>query len=142
MKKNAIRISTQYKSTYYLFPDEFNSIDDFVKYLDVNPNHFIKLIKFSEKTRYPYFIEEENEEVYLRLDQEVEIQSVEATMLKREEYIARLIKLVDTVCVGCGGYSNEKDSLGEIGNLKGHWGQISLDGFCDLFWRKDTSECK
>lgn len=126
MKRKAFKVGAHYNSAYYLFPNEFNNIDDFIKHLTDNPNCFVKLSKLSENTCFPYFIEEESKVVYLRFDQSAEIQPVEADLLKKEEYTARLVKLVDTVCCGCGSYIDNKESLGEIGNLRGHWRQMNL----------------
>ena len=141
MKKKAIKIDNNYNSTYCLFPDGFADMEDLVKNLADHPNRFIKLTKLSENTCFPYFIEEESTEIYLRLDQSAELQVVNVNLLKKEEYTSRLIKLVDKVCDGCGNYKNEKEALGEIGNLRGHWRQLNLDGYCDGFWRKGEDEC-
>lgn len=142
MDKKAIKIGSDHVRAYYIFPDEYKNMDDFIKHLTDKPNSFVRLTKLSEKTCFPYFIEEESREVYLRLNQSAEIQPVSVTLLTKEEYTARLIKLVDTVCVGCGSYIDDKELLGEIGNLRGHWRQMNLDGHCDSFWRKSENDCE
>jgi len=30
----------------------------------------------------------------------------------------------------------KKISLDEISNLRGHWAQMNLDGYCEAFWKK------
>lgn len=134
--KKAFKVGADYDSAYYLFPSSFKNMDDFVIYLAEKPNTFVKLTKLSEDTPFPYFIEEESKEVYLRLDQSAELQSVEVTLLKKAEYAERVLKLIDTVCDGCNQYKNKEECSEEIKNLKGHWRRMNLKGYCDSFWRK------
>lgn len=131
----AIKVGGEYRSVYYLLPEDFDSMDAFIEYISPDPNQFIKLTKLSEKTAFPYFIEEDSREVFVRFAMDVELGEVDVTLLKKEEYTARLLKLVKTVCVGCGNYSDQEEALGEIGNLRGHWNNLCLDGYCNSFWR-------
>jgi len=55
-------------------------------------------------------------------------------VLKKDDYIERLLKLVKSICVNCAHYKNEEATLGKIGNLRGHWRQLNLDGYCESFY--------
>ena len=123
------------RSSYYIFPKEFDE-DSLFEFLNKNPNKFIKLTKLSEKSCFPYFIKEDNKDVFVRLDLGVELEIVKVELLKRDEYTKRLIEVVKKACINCGSYSDCEEELGEIGNLRGHWAQINLDGYCQSFWRK------
>ncbi|MCL2556109.1 MAG: hypothetical protein FWE03_03695 [Firmicutes bacterium] len=127
----AIRIDGEYGSCY-LLTGQMSTIYDLISCISIKPNEFVKLKKLSN-TRFPYFIEEDSKEVHVRFEQGVEIETVDVQILKREEYTKRLIKIVKEKCGGCQSYEDCEDSLGEIGNLEGHWTQIDLDGNCRSF---------
>ncbi|MCL2817218.1 MAG: hypothetical protein FWD39_02380 [Clostridiales bacterium] len=132
---NALKINY----SYYLFPVEFCSLDEFVEHINKNVYNFIKLTKLSERSNFPYFIEEDNKEVYIRFDFGSEIELVDVTFVKLDEYTQRLLKLVKEICINCDYYTDETETKGEIANLRGHWSQMNLDGFCDSFCKKTVT---
>lgn len=114
---------------YYEYPDGITNLDDFVKYLQENYHSFIKLKQWqTENCCLPYFIESEYTWVYLNVARIQDVCETEedVTVLSKEEYTERLQQIVATKCVHCVNYF--EDCEGD--NLRGHWGNISLDGKC------------
>lgn len=119
---------------YYYYPQGVSSIDDFIEYVNINYNSFIKLIRFeTENCTFPYFIKEETKEVYVNVATMEKISEEEVTVLCRLDYDIRLEQVVKKKCVDCVHY--EEDAEGD--NLKGHREKISLDGECWGYEKKD-----
>ena len=114
----------------YSYPDGCNSLEAFANILNQNYHSFIKLRRFNdENCAFPYFIEDECEDVYLNVANINNLEEVDITVLPKYEYEERLKKVVGTVCVNCANY--EEDNVGD--NLEGHRDQINLDGKCNSY---------
>lgn len=115
---------------YYYYPQDISCIDEFITYINDNYNSFIKLIRFeTENCTFPYFISEETKQVFVNIATMQRITEAEVTILCRLDYDIRLEQVVKSKCIDCIHY--EEDSEGD--NLKGHRGNISLDGECCLY---------
>ncbi len=115
---------------YYEYPQNINSLEEFIRLLETSNSAFIKLTQFqTENCCYPYFVKEDVSEIYLNISKMDHIQEEEVTVLTREVYDARLRKIVASKCVHCEQYS--EDCEGD--NLTGHRSMISLDGECSMF---------
>jgi len=110
--------------SYYLFPDEFDSVEEFVDYLNSGAPNFIRLSQFIEDNCiYPYFIEEDVQEVFLNIRMAAGIAVEEVTVLPRQEYERRLNECMQTVCKDCV-YREEDKYSQEM------WMKLCLDGTC------------
>lgn len=123
---------------YYLYPRGIASLEGFAEYLTAHYASFIPLTKLNQNgCVFPYFIQEEREDVYVNVASIIEISEQNAEILPRAEYDERLKKAVRTKCVRCARYEREADPDGD--DLSGHREKISLDGQCYLFEeRKDA----
>jgi len=118
---------------YYSYPDGISSIKEFIDYANKHYHSFIQLTQFDrENCVFPYFIKEETSQIYVNTATLSKVKEVEATILSRTDYDARLKKVVEKKCIDCVYYT--EDSEGD--NLKGHRGRISLDGECPLYNKK------
>lgn len=118
---------------YCKYPEGIENIEQFVDYCNKHYNSFIKLIKYSEENCCsPYFIENEFEEIYLNISSIHRIHEEEITILSKAEYDTRLRKVVAEKCIYCVNYESEASE----DDLKGHRGNISLDGECFYFEKK------
>ena len=134
----AIRKSASYYDKgYFLLPEKFTGLKDFIEFLNDNPNRFIELIKLSEKSAAPYFIEEDCKTVYRRFNDINELEEIDIELLPRAEYTKLLVETVKKVCVNCQSYHDSSKEKGEIGNLNGHWANINLNGECPSFSDKN-----
>lgn len=119
---------------YYGFPDGISCMDVFLAYVKENYHSFIKLNRFeTENCVFPYLIQEEAKEVFLNVAAMEKFSQVEATVLSREEYDARLKQVVQKKCLDCVHYEEATDE----DNLKGHRDMISLDGECGGYDKKE-----
>lgn len=118
---------------YCKYPDGIQNIEQFVNFCNQHYNSFVKFTKYSEENCCsPYFIENEFEETYLNVSLIRLIHEEEITILSKEEYDERLKNVVATKCINCVNY--ESEALED--DLKGHRGNISLDGECFYFEKK------
>lgn len=119
---------------YYSYPQGISSIEEFISYINRNYNSFISMTQFEvENCAFPYLIEEEKKQKYLNVSQMKCVTEVDATVLPKIEYDARLEQVVRTKCVDCTYYTEVVNG----DNLKGHRGKITLDGDCWGFVKKE-----
>lgn len=112
---------------YYDYPQGISCLDDFIAYVRDHGHTFMKLTRFeTQNCLFPYFIREEKREMYVNMATVGKISEVEATVLCRREYDARLAQIVKQKCADCAHY--EEDDGDD--HLKGHRDRLSLDGEC------------
>lgn len=117
----------------YQFPKQISSLEEFMQYATKNYNSFIPMVQYqTENCVFPYLIEEDVKTVYLNVAKMDKICVEDATVLCREEYNARLEKVIKQKCVSCEYY--EEDCEGD--NIQGHGDMISLDGECLRYEKK------
>lgn len=114
---------------YYAVPKEFDSDEAFLAAAARHP--VLTLTQLCENGCIaPYFIEEETETARLRLAEPERIHLIEASVMPRTEYHARLSELV---CAGCGGCLHyTPPAEGEPLDITGHEKEMTLDGLCLL----------
>lgn len=118
-----------YLYQYYAIPDEFESVEAFLEAAAKQPT--VTVLQLSETGCIaPYFIEEETLLTRLHLAEPDRICPIEAKLLIREEYHARLSELVCAKCPGCLRYTPPAD--GEPLDVTGHDKEMTLDGLCLL----------
>lgn len=119
---------------FYELPREFDSLEDFVGYLEQQKSMFIKLKQFqTNECVFPYLVAEDVKDIYLNISRMDMIKEEDATVLTRAEYDSRLKRLVAEKCIHCSHYSEACEG----DNLNGHRDSISLDGACPMFDEKD-----
>lgn len=120
---------------YYSYPQGISSVEDFIEYINHHYGSFIPMTRFNtENCGFPDLIEEETMQVFINVSQVNCVREVEATLLPRAEYDARLTQIVKRKCIDCVNYT--EDSEGD--NLKGHRGKITLDGQCWGYVKKEN----
>ena len=121
---------------FYYFPKNMSCIAEFIEYVNKNYNSFIELTRFeTDNCVFPYLIKEETDQFYINIATMASVKEVDATVLCRAEYDARLEQVVKKKCVDCVYY--EEDMEGD--NLTGHREKLSLDGEC-FGYRKNKSK--
>ena len=119
---------------YYYYPENVNSLDSFIEYLNTADKKFIKLICLDQENCVePYFIKEDAKERYLNVNLLKTIYESEGTVLTRAEYDKRLAEAVKNKCLDCVHYT--EDSEGD--NLIGHREKLSLDCKCWSYEKKE-----
>ncbi len=119
--------------SYYYYPENINSLDSFIEYLNTTDKKFIKLFWLDEANCVePYFIKEDIKERYLNVHLLKMISESVGTVLTRAEYDERLAEAVKTKCLDCVHYT--EDSEGD--NLIGHREKLSLDCVCWSYEKK------
>ena len=118
---------------YYQIPEGMESAADFVAYANAHYSSFVKLKMFqTENCVFPYLIAEETMEIYLNIGEMEKIKEVDATILTKAEYEARLPQVVQSKCLTCAYYEEDLDG----DNMKGHRSKLSLDGECWSYQKK------
>lgn len=118
-----------YLYNYYEIPQEYASADEFLAAAAKRP--MLVLTRFCETGCIaPYFIEEETELTHLRLDEPDRIHLIDATVMPRAEYQARLAALICDRCPGCLRYTPPVE--GDPVDTTGHEKEMTLDGLCLL----------
>ncbi len=120
--------------SYYYYPKEYNSIKTFIDYVNGGSPKFIRLLQLTEDNCiYPYFIEEDTQEVFLNIRMVANIMEDDITILPRKEYERRLQECMDNVCKDCIYLEEDKNSQ-EI------WARMCLDGTCVCKEKKDPDD--
>lgn len=120
---------------YYYYPENIACIKDFVELANTKYNSFMEMTQFeTENCIFPYLIKEDTAQVYLNIANVNKIQEVEATVLCRLEYDAKLEQAVKNNCIHCIHYEEDR----EYDDLEGHRDKLSLDGTCPLYQKKET----
>ena len=118
-----------YEYQYYPMPDGFSSPEEFLAAAADRPT--VSVLHLPENGCIaPYFIEEEAVPTRLHLDDPERICPIDATLLTRAEYRARLEELVCAKCPGCVRYTPPAE--GEPLDVTGHDKEMTLDGLCLL----------
>lgn len=116
---------------YYYYPEGITCAKEFIDYVNDHYNSFVELTQFeTENCVFPYFVKEETTKVYVNVANLNKIHEVEATILHRLDYDARLKQVVEKKCVDCINYEEGDD-------LEGHRDKLSLDGECPLYHKKN-----
>lgn len=119
---------------FFKYPDGIRTTQEFAKFLNDNYNSFIKFTQFdTENCVDPYFVDTEVKEVYLNIANINSFSEHDVTILTREEYDKRLAKVVKEKCKTCISYRENKEN----DNLIGHRCNISLDGECFFYEKKE-----
>lgn len=118
-----------YLYNYYAIPEEYGSPEDFLADAASRPTLLVTRL-VENGCIAPYFIEEETELTHIRLAEPDRVHLVDAFLLSREEYQARLGELICAKCGGCLHYTPPAD--GEPVDTAGHEKEMTLDGLCLL----------
>ena len=119
---------------YYSYPQGISSIEEFVSHINHHFGAFIPMTQFEvQNCVFPYFILEEKKQVFLNVSQMKRVTEVEATILPKMEYDARLAQVVKHKCIDCVNYT--ENLTGD--NLNGHRERITLDGECWAYVKKE-----
>ena len=120
---------------YYYYPEGITCISEFIEYANLHYNAFIELTQFeTENCVFPHLIQEDTTRVYVNIANLNKIQEVEATVLCRLDYEARLKQIVEKKCIDCVHYEEDL----EENKLDGHRGKLSLDGKCSWYQKKEN----
>lgn len=110
---------------YFIFPEGIKTVEEFVEFVNSRSPKFIKLTMLShDNSVAPYFIEEDQKSVYINLSQVNIIEEINGHVMPRNEYECKLREVVREKCMTCIHFE------GDLDNLEGHYGRLSLDGFC------------
>lgn len=128
MKTKLIKLD----SDYYEFPENINSIEEFVEVVNKSDNMFIKMVMYLEDNCVaPYFILEDKKSIYINFNKVTYIEEIDVEILPRAEYELRLRKKVLEKCCYCARFKGDYD------NLTGHYDRLRLDGYCWGFEEKE-----
>ena len=120
---------------YYYYPENITCIKDFIDLANQQYNSFIQLTQFeTERCVFPYLIKEDTTQVYVNVANLNKIQEVEATVLCRLDYEAKLEQAVKNKCTDCIHYEEDLEEE----NLEGHRGKLSLDEKCPWYQKKEN----
>lgn len=118
-----------YLYNYYAIPEEYASADEFLTDAAARPTLVVTRLCETGCIA-PYFIEEETELTHLRLREPERIHLLDAAVMPRAEYQARLSELICARCPGCLHFT--PPSEGEPVDTTGHEKEMTLDGLCLL----------
>lgn len=120
---------------YCVSPEGITSTEEFIAFMNEHYHSFVELTLFDTKDCVaPYFIKGQTKKIYKNVADIEEISEIEATVLSREEYDARLKVVVAQKCQDCENYKFDSDG----DNLTGHRDRISLDGECWSYSKKEV----
>ena len=118
-----------YLYNYYLIPEEYGTPEAFLAAAAARPT--LTLTRLCEDGCIaPYFIDEATELTRIRLADPDRIHLIDAHLLSRDEYNARLGELICANCAGCLHYTPPAE--GESVDTAGHEKEMTLDGLCLL----------
>ena len=87
---------------YYKFPADFADMESLIAFFNQTDKRFIRLTKWKDDNcAAPYFIEEEQEELYVNLQELFTVKVDEITVLPRAEYDRRLQEVIAQKCATC-----------------------------------------
>ena len=118
-----------YLYQYYAIPEEYDSPAAFLADIARRPTLLVTQLRETGCIA-PYFIEEETELTRVRLGEPDRVCLIDAVILSRAEYRARLTELIETKCHGCLHFTPPAD--GEPIDTTGHEKEMTLDGLCLL----------
>lgn len=118
-----------YLYNYYAIPETYASPEEFLADAATRPT--LVLTRLCETGCIaPYFIEEETELTHIRLTEPDRVHLIDAAVMPRAEYQARLGELICAQCPGCLHFTPPAE--GEAVDTTGHEKEMTLDGLCLL----------
>ncbi len=135
-----------YHEGYFLLPDKFDSVEDFVD-STFFPARFKLKVLFEDNGIHslftqkgiciaPYFYKDYKlHEVEVTIEDSADVYPVKVELLSQSEYNSRLREVIAKVCPGCARYTplTKRDS-----SLKGHYEEVSLNSVC--FYRQEEKD--
>ena len=120
-----------FNDAFYQYPPGIRSLDDFVRALESCRTRFVRLVRFDcDNCVYPYFIAEDMREVYVSIQQIIEIEEDVINVLPRVEYDRRLAACLRENCADCAHFEGDWSPQA----IAAHRTKMCLNGECS--WKE------